>query len=214
MTITASPPGLQPEEYDEIEAAVASTCRGRLFLAEHARRVRGAESARMLAAIERLEARLEAQQALAPLEAFTLADRLTELSWSLRESGVEDFVCGKIDALAREFRGAGGVARTAQGGGYANAEEAAPAALSSPEHAASQEMSMAPRPETAPVATLPEEPLPAPAPRPTEPQAALTPGSDEPDERLAALAPGPDERLAALSWLDRLPLLDRFALFA
>lgn len=68
MTIAAPPSGLQPEDYEEIEAAVMETARGRWFLAEYARRVRDAESARMLAAIERLEARLEAQNALAPAD--------------------------------------------------------------------------------------------------------------------------------------------------
>jgi len=185
MNIAASPPGLQPEEYDEIEAAVMETARGRRFLAEHARRVRSAESARMLAAIERLEARLEAQQALAPVEAFTLADRLTELCWSLRERGVEDFVCGKIDALAREFRGAGEVTRAAQA-----------------------------HPESAPV----EEPVTPAEAREIE---FAAPELEKPVENVTAaepeaapIAPQPDARLTALSWLDRLPLVDRFALFA
>ncbi len=60
MTIKPSPPGLQPEHYDEIEALLMTTGPGRAFLAEHARRARQSESARVLAAIERLEARLDA----------------------------------------------------------------------------------------------------------------------------------------------------------
>ncbi|WP_424360366.1 hypothetical protein [Methylocystis parvus] len=197
MTIAASPPGLQPEEYDEIEAAVMSTSRGRLFMAEHARRVRSAESARMLAAIERLEARLEAQQALAPVEAFTLADRLTELSWSLRERGVEDFVCGKIDALARELSGAGGVARAAQ-------QPAEPTPVIEAPGRVVEASAPAPAP-VEPVAPVVEKAGPEEAP-------PIEPVTHAPER--APADPRPDERLAALSWLDRLPLVDRFALFA
>lgn len=186
MTIAAPPPGLQPEDYEEIEAAVMETARGRWFLAEHARRARGAESARLLAAIERLEARLEAQQALAPLEAFTLADRLNDLSWALRERGVEDFVCGKIDALAREFRGAGAFANR----GESPAEtEAAPI-----------------RVDAAPKHEPPQEAPPAPA-------ATLAFRSD-PQPDAEPPAPTVDPRLPALSWIDRLPLADRLAFFA
>ncbi|QGM97239.1 hypothetical protein [Methylocystis parvus] len=183
MTIAAPPPGLQPDEYDEIEAAVASTARGRLFLAEHARRARGAEGARMLAAIERLEARLEAQRALAPAEAFSLADRLTELSWSLRESGVEDFVCGQIDALAQEFRGAGGGVTIIEKQATPEVEPALGPARAH-ENATARER------------------------EPSHPSTALNAPAPEP------IVIRPDARLAALSWLDRLPLIDRFALFA
>jgi hypothetical protein len=193
MTIAAPPPGLQPEDYEEIEAAVMETARGRWFLAEHARRARGAESARLLAAIERLEARLEAQQALAPLEAFTLADRLSEFSWALRERGVEDFVCGKIDALARELGGAGAFANR----GASPAEPAPAPALvdAGPMVEPKDEASSAP-PASAPVKAL-LQPVPPPNPEPQPP---------------APLAVDP--RLPALSWLDRLPLADRLALFA
>lgn len=189
MTIAAPPSGLQPEDYEEIEAAVMETARGRWFLAEYARRVRDAESARMLAAIERLEARLEAQNALAPAEAFSIAERLSELSWSLRERGVEDFVCGKIDALAREFNGAGGAARK-----RAAAQEPGSAA---PEIAVAPIAAPAAQPE--PLALAPE-PIMAMDARP-EPEAAPEPAPVDP-------------RLEALLWLDRLPLVDRMSLFA
>jgi hypothetical protein len=160
MTIMSSASGLQREDYDEIEATLMASGRGRAFLAEHARRSRSTEGARMLAAIERLEARLEAQQALAPVEAFTLADRLDELSWSLRERGLEDFVCDKIAALAAEFRD---------------------------EVAGAQDRTKA---------------------------LAARDASSIAAERECAEAPASDTRFGALSWLDGLPLVDRFALFA
>lgn len=61
MTITSSSPALQQADYEAIESTLMATARGRLFLAEYAHRVRGSDNARLLAAIERLEARLDAQ---------------------------------------------------------------------------------------------------------------------------------------------------------
>jgi hypothetical protein len=103
MTIAAREVGLQPGEYEKIEAAVGETTRGRDFLLEHERRARSAEVERMLDAVARLEAKLEGRHAQAPAFHPALVRRLEELSWLLRERGVEDFVCNKIDALAREF---------------------------------------------------------------------------------------------------------------
>jgi hypothetical protein len=191
MTIAVPPPGLQPAEYEAIEAALSSSARGRAFLVEYARRVRQDDAARLLHAIERLEARLEAQKALAPVEAYSLAERLEELAWSLRERGAEDFACGKIEALAREFRAA--------------AAHAAPPAATLPAPVD------APIPEPAPVEET--------APTPAAPPAALTPpapiAADAPMiDTAPAPEPGEDPRVGALSWLDHLPLVDRFALFA
>jgi hypothetical protein len=61
MTITSSSLALQQADYEAIESTLMATARGRLFLAEYARRARGSDNARLLAAIERLEARLDAQ---------------------------------------------------------------------------------------------------------------------------------------------------------
>jgi hypothetical protein len=49
-------------DFDEIEAAVMETARGRWFLAEYARRNRSADTAAVLEALARLEARLAAGQ--------------------------------------------------------------------------------------------------------------------------------------------------------
>lgn len=237
MIIAAPPSSLQMEDYEEIETAVMETARGRWFLAEYARRVRGAEGERLLAAIARVEARLEAQGALAPEETFSVAERLSELSWMLRERGVEDFVCGKIDALAKEISGGVKAAprRTAEKTQIDLRREeppiAPPARASDPAEdarravgaiepstiaaaqVAIQELARSP-PEADFAATVPEAPAltPTPAPetaRALEPAHAAGDAAREPEPALPI-----DPRLAALSWLDRLPLVDRMALFA
>lgn len=123
MTITSSSPALQQADYEAIESTLMATARGRSFLAEYARRARGSDNARLLQAIERLEARLDAQ-------------------------------AGAIAGLVGEAAdGASGDAREA---------------------------------ETAAIAAHRQEPM----------------------------SPADDKRLAALSRLDGLPLVDRLALFS
>lgn len=61
MTIPSSSPALQQADYEAIESTLMATARGRSFLAEYARRARGSDNARLLAAIDRLKARLDAQ---------------------------------------------------------------------------------------------------------------------------------------------------------
>jgi hypothetical protein len=162
MTIKASPPGLQPEHYDQIEAALMATARGRAFLAEHARRSRNLENERMLAAIERLTARLEAQQARGPAEASAPAERRDELSGLLHEQGADEFACRRIDGATREFRGK--------------------------------------------MTSGPSEGTEAPPTDPAPPAPVI--------RAQAATSPAGDPRLAALSKLDSLSLIDRFALFS
>lgn len=119
MTIPSSSLALQQADYEAIESTLMATARGRLFLAEYARRARGSGNARLLAAIERLEARLDA-------------------------------IAGLVGEVA--------------GGASGDAREAEMAVIA------------APRPEP--------------------------------------MSPADDKRLAALSWLDGLPLVDRLALFS
>jgi hypothetical protein len=56
------PPAMPDEDYEAIEAAVMDTARGRWFLAEFARRNRTADTTVLLAAIERLEGMLAANE--------------------------------------------------------------------------------------------------------------------------------------------------------
>jgi hypothetical protein len=48
-------PYFATEDYEQIEAAVLETARGRWFLAEHARRERASERARLMFSVQRLE---------------------------------------------------------------------------------------------------------------------------------------------------------------
>jgi hypothetical protein len=231
MTIAAPPPGLQPEDYEEIEAAVMETARGRWFLAEYGRRARAAEGEKLLAALERLEARLEAHGALAPEETFSVSERLAELAWTLRERGVEDFVCGKIDALAREFSWSATVRpRRRENAAPANARPGEPPAAPQPKEASAASMAVQ-EPPTAPFPSQPANDQASDALTPSaapesivaakdleavEPAPSPIAGTDA-ETRAAPPEPPPppvDPRLAALAWLDRLPLVDRMALFA
>lgn len=206
MTITAPPPGLQPEDYEEIEAAVMETARGRWFLAEYGRRQRAADGERVLDAIARLEARLEARAALAPRENFSAADRLSELAWALRERGVEDFVCGKIDALARDLRTQGGPASHVSQAPVEPPPVAPP--VCAPPCAAIEKAACAPVAAPAPCAPAPGPIARMVAAQPVEEAAGLNVAVEIADRGFD------DRRRAALNWLDRLPLVDRIALFA
>ncbi len=81
--MTAAPEGLSEADFDRVEAAVMETERGRWFLTEFARRIRAEDAERILGAIDRLEARMEAAQeaeARARLDADRAADLLREIS--------------------------------------------------------------------------------------------------------------------------------------
>lgn len=75
--------------YDDIERAVCETARGRWFLAEYARRIRAAETAEVLAAIERLERRLPApgQRAASPRPAPPQPSTPTPIEALMRRLG-------------------------------------------------------------------------------------------------------------------------------
>jgi hypothetical protein len=59
--------GAEPDDYDAIADAVMETARGRWFLSEYARRNRAADTDLVLAALSRLEARVERPEAPASL---------------------------------------------------------------------------------------------------------------------------------------------------
>jgi len=61
LTLAAEPEAPSDEEYQALYATLSATARGRAFLAEHGRRRRAADTARLLAAIERLEALVRSQ---------------------------------------------------------------------------------------------------------------------------------------------------------
>jgi hypothetical protein len=91
--------------FETIEAAVRETERGRWFLQEYARRVRAQELARIEAAIWRIEQRLPSASDSAPqpeprILALSVHQRLLDLAASLRERGVDDDACTRIEAQA------------------------------------------------------------------------------------------------------------------
>ena len=60
--MAASPPGVEEGDFELIEAAVRETARGRWFLDEFARRMRSAEIAELIRAIDRLDGRAASRQ--------------------------------------------------------------------------------------------------------------------------------------------------------
>jgi len=115
-----------PEDFEAIEAAVMETARGRWFLAEYTRRMRAAETAKLLEAVTRIERTLLAggqeqlasqQQALQQQEqpavlagpemraaVAAVQERLSEIAWNLRERGFDERACTQIEAQSRALR--------------------------------------------------------------------------------------------------------------
>jgi hypothetical protein len=65
-TLTAAAPGIGAPDYDAIYAAVVGTAEGRWFLAQYASRNRNADTAQVLAAIDRLETEVGRERSAAP----------------------------------------------------------------------------------------------------------------------------------------------------
>lgn len=118
--MTSNLPMAQVDQHDfeAIETAVMETARGRWFLGEYARRMRAAETAKVLEAITRLERSfatdktkdkteqaMDGQSAAELTEAVTLIERrLSEIAWSLRERGFDGRTCTEIENQARALR--------------------------------------------------------------------------------------------------------------
>jgi hypothetical protein len=83
--LPALPQGISPADFEAIEDAVMETERGRWFLAEFIRRRRAEDTVRIVAAIERLEARAEAAAARERLEADRAVGIVGELASLLRD---------------------------------------------------------------------------------------------------------------------------------
>ncbi len=107
-----SPPqGISESDYEAIEDAVMETARGRWFLKEFARRMRAAETAGLLTALQRIEKMVADQSVLSPPLAFTdiarrmegISERLLDTSWYMRERGIDNSACSAIDAEARKL---------------------------------------------------------------------------------------------------------------
>ncbi len=87
--MTPSPPnGLTEADFDTIESAVMETQRGRWFLTEYARRRRVEDAARVLDALDRLEARAmrgEVERARIRVESERAAEVIRQLAQVLKE---------------------------------------------------------------------------------------------------------------------------------
>jgi hypothetical protein len=99
MSLTTLPHGIEPEDYERIEAAVMETARGRWFLLEYARRQRAEETARVLAALERLENGLSTLRAGPAPDELELRRRLLALAAAFRRRGVDEALCLEMEAL-------------------------------------------------------------------------------------------------------------------
>lgn len=115
--LPAPPPDLKPSDYAAIEEAVMETARGRWFLMEFARRQRAAETQRLTDLADRLEAMLAGAQFPPPAapppvherrpDAEKIAERLSDIVWSMRERGFDGALCSEIDRQARLVRDLG-----------------------------------------------------------------------------------------------------------
>ncbi|MDE2362583.1 MAG: hypothetical protein KGM42_07885 [Hyphomicrobiales bacterium] len=191
LTLTNPPPGVTAADYEAIEDAVMETARGRWFLLEYARRQRAAETQRLSDAVDRLESAIAGMAtpaaAPAPREqpvaqpnetAEAVAERLSDIVWTMRERGVGDQFCAELEKQIK-------IIRTLR----VELQETRPAepALPAP----------APQAEAPP----PPRPLELPAPwRPSESRNA-EPAPEPPARRASAL-----ERLDALPLIEKIAL--------
>jgi len=103
MSLTTLPHGIEPQDYERIEAAVMETARGRWFLLEYARRQRADETGRVLAALDRLENGIAQMRGVSPAPDETgLRLRLLELVAAFRQRGVDERLCREMEALVEE----------------------------------------------------------------------------------------------------------------
>ena len=112
MPVVRPPQGLDVTDYEDIEAAVMETARGRWFLDEHARRTRAAETARMSEALGALAEIVRSQPAQLPSAldqrfaqvAGVVEERLLDISWFLRARGVDESICELLNREAGRLR--------------------------------------------------------------------------------------------------------------
>ncbi|MBV8568872.1 MAG: hypothetical protein JO273_25805 [Methylobacteriaceae bacterium] len=108
MPDETSPPLLTEADYESIEGAVMETTRGRWFLAEFARRMRAADTDRMLEVMARLEravtwrqgaiaGEVAAETAALRAAVRMIAERLQDVVWRLRERNFAGDVCQAVE---------------------------------------------------------------------------------------------------------------------
>ena len=102
---TPLPQGMTDVDYEAIEAAVTETVRGRWFLAEFARRNRGAEVKLMLDAMSRLETMVSAQGQAAQLPPPSSDPSIRLMLQRIKE------IASSLDTAAHDMRDNGVAAR-------------------------------------------------------------------------------------------------------
>ncbi len=185
LALAAVPPDALDDEYRALHEALSESARGRAFLSEYGRRKRDADTEALLAAIERIEARLRAdasavQRLRDDLRMLLIAIRLARpdidaagpAAKAVKLSALLDLLERRIDAMS----------------------EPKPAAPSPPEDEnASATLAVVPAFDE------PELPIPASANFETRPIAAVArapPVIGKPDPLAAIMALSEDERLA------------------
>lgn len=199
MPTNRPPQGLEEADYETIEAAVMETARGRWFLAEHARRTREAETARMLDAIGQIEKLVREQSQPRPdsidrQDAARLLgmieERLLDLSWMMKARGLDPAFCELVD------REAARIGRALDRNAGLEPPDPLPPLLA-PVDLQSQSVAPTPQLEAPPVEVA--EP-------PVQPVAVIVPTEPPPEPRPL--------RLEALAFLDRMTPRERQRFFA
>ncbi len=218
---SSRPQGIGEHDYEDIEAAVTETVRGRWFLGEFARRNRTAEMRQLLDAMARLESAV-AQPALPSADPSVrlmiqrikeIAGTLDGIAGQLRDAGVDERYAQAVEGQARAvsgmLRGATPVAKSPAATPAALSAQSSPAQSSPSPSSPVQPTMREPRPAAGgspPVRWLPRADLPAP----------LAPPSSAPPlstEDRGVLVAQDDPRLTLLSGLDGLSLAAKLALF-
>jgi hypothetical protein len=191
--VPAQPPGAPSEdEYQTFCAALSASARGRAFLAEYARRHRGADTEVLLAALARLEALVRAQAGAKPAH--------RELRGLI----------GTIRAARPEIEQSALPARAAKLAMLLDLLERRLEAMAEPAHAAAREAAETARAAQLAVVPSPEEPeLPIPSPAAQPPALALAHDRGPPPLPAVAveLAVGGNSTviIPEVTWLDSAP---------
>jgi hypothetical protein len=98
LALSTAPPAVPPEDdYDAMCKDLQRTERGRRFLEEHGRRCRDADPATAIDAIEPADA--EADTRHPPADVLAAVERLQDVTWIMREQGIDLVTCGHIEDL-------------------------------------------------------------------------------------------------------------------
>lgn len=101
MSSERASPDLSTADYESIEAAVMETARGRWFLGEYARRLRAAETQAILAALDRIESKIDAGAQEQPAEMAVVAAPPSSIAAPPVRASANSAAMSAIEALAQ-----------------------------------------------------------------------------------------------------------------